>query len=215
MIYNEKLTNVGDRIEVLELLKQLKNEKSDFTLIDVGAAANPWTMEYVTHIVDIQGGNLPAKYFQGNISDYSVWETILDYVEKNGKFDFASCTHTLEDISSAKMVCNMISRIAKRGFVAIPSKFAELSNLESSNWLGYIHHRWVYDSKDGKFIGYPKQSFLENFQKFKDWSRNNPREGREELQFFWKDDFTLDVVNNDLLGPTINAVIGYYDELIK
>jgi hypothetical protein len=164
MIYNEKLTNVGDRMEVIELLKQLKNKKSDFTLIDVGAAANPWTMEYVTHIVDIQGGNLPAKYFQGNISDYSVWETILDYVEKNGKFDFASCTHTLEDISSAKMVCNMISRIAKQGFVAIPSKFAELSNLESSNWLGYIHHRWVYDSKDGKFIGYPKQPFLENFQ---------------------------------------------------
>jgi|688.fasta_scaffold245008_4 hypothetical protein len=57
--------------------------------------------------------------------------------------------------------------------------------------------------------------FLNESDKYKNWSRNNPREGKEELQFFWKENFTLDIINNDLLGPTVDAVIGYYDELIK
>jgi hypothetical protein len=56
---------------------------------------------------------------------------------------------------------------------------------------------------------------LNESDKYKNWSRNNPREGKEELQFFWKENFTLDIINNDLLGPTVDAVIGYYDELIK
>jgi len=214
MIYNQKFTSIGDRTDVLQLLSELKSNKPDFTLIDIGASANPWTRDFVTHIVDIESSPLLVKSFKGNISDYEVWEQVLEYVKQHGKFDYASCTHTLEDISAAKLVCTMISKISNQGFVAVPSKFAELSNLESEQWMGYIHHRWIYDTKDGKFIGYPKQSFLENFKEFKDWSKNNPREGKDELQFFWKDDFALDVINNDHLGPNIDAVINYYRRLI-
>ena len=215
MIYNQKFTSVGERNEVLQLLSELKSNKPDFTLIDVGASANPWTRDFVTHIVDVESGPLPAKYFRGNISDYEVWNQVLEYIKQHGKFDFANCTHTLEDISAAKLVCTMLSKIANQGFVAVSSKFSELSNPESEKWMGHIHHRWIYDTKDSKFIGYPKQSFLENFKEFKDWSENNPREGKDELQFFWKDDFALDVINNDYLGPNTDAVISYYKQLIK
>jgi hypothetical protein len=123
MIYNQKFTSIGDRTDVLQLLSELKSNKPNFTLIDVGASANPWTRGFVTHIVDIESGPLPAKYFTGNISDYEVWNQVLEYIKQHGKFDFANCTHTLEDISAAKLVCAMLSKIANQGFVAVPSKF--------------------------------------------------------------------------------------------
>ena len=139
---------------------------------------------------------------------------LFQYVEKHGKFDFLVSTHTIEDISAAPMVCNMFSRIAKQGFIAIPSKYSELHKHEGP-WRGYIHHRWIYDIKDGNFLGYPKQSFLEHMTYIHEWVMKNPKDGREELQFFWKDEIKLNVVNNDHLGPTWSAVVNYYKQLVS
>lgn len=214
MIYNDKLTAIGDRVLALDYIKNLKEKTPNFTLIDVGANANPWTKDYITHAVDIEKCNLGQKQFIGNISDVDVWNEVLDYVEKHGKFDFLVSTHTIEDISAAPMVCNMFSRIAKQGFIAIPSKYSEL-HCHEGPWRGYIHHRWIYDIKDGNFIGYPKQSFLEYMTYIDEWVRKNPKDGKEELQFFWKDEIKLNVVNNDHLGPTWSAVVNYYKQLVS
>lgn len=213
MIYNEKLTTIGDRSQVLQYLADKKSRNPNMTLIDVGATANPWSKDYLTHIVDIKSGDLNVKYFTGNVSDVDVWNEVLDYVSMHGKFDFLVATHLLEDISAAVMVCNMFSRIAKEGFIAVPSKYSELSFAESNIWRGYIHHRWIYDMKNGNFVGYPKQTFLEHMSYVKEWADTNRKIGREELQFFWKNDIRLHAVNGDLLGPTIDAVIDYYKEL--
>lgn len=214
MIYNEKITRI-DRNSPLNYIKNLRDKTPNFTLIDVGICANAWTKEYVTHGVDIQKYNIDIHQFTGNISDVLVWDEILKYVDVYGKFDFLTCTHTLEDISAAVMVCNMFSRIAKEGFIAVPSKFWEL-NRHEGHWRGFIHHRWVYEAKDGKFKGYPKQSFLENSDYIESWTKSNPaRPENLELQFFWKNEVKLDVVNQDLLGPSIEHVIQYYRELVK
>ena len=54
MIYNDKLTAIGDRVLALDYIKNLKEKTPNFTLIDVGANANPWTKDYITHVVDQQ-----------------------------------------------------------------------------------------------------------------------------------------------------------------
>ena len=214
MIYNDRLTFIGDRKNAIAYIGDLKERTPNFTLIDVGANANPWTKDYITHVVDIEPCNLGQRQFRGNISDVDVWTEIIEYVEKHGKFDFLVSTHTIEDISAAPMVCNMFTRIAKEGFIAIPSKHSELHRHEGP-WRGYIHHRWIYDIKDGNFLGYPKQCFLEHMGYIDEWTIKNPKQGREELQFFWKDEIKLNVVNNDHLGPTWNAVVGYYKQLVS
>lgn len=212
MIYNNKLTDIGDRSDALRYIADLKANKPDFTLIDVGANANPWTIDYVTHVVDIEPQSLNVKHFTGNVSDINVWGEILNYVKEHGKFDFLVATHLLEDISAAPMVCNMFSKIAKEGYIAVPSKYAELSHPEHV-WYGYIHHRWIYDLKNGNFLGYPKQPFLEHMDYIRNWANANSKTGREELQFFWKDEITLHAVNGDLLGPTLHHVIEYYKQI--
>ena len=212
MIYNVRLTELGDRKLALDYLENLKANSSNLTVVDIGACGNPWTKDYITHVVDIVKFPSSIKQFQGNISDVDVWNEVLSYIKEHGKFDFAVCTHTLEDISCSPIVCNMLTRIAKEGFIAIPSKYIELDKPENV-WRGFIHHRWIYDIKDGQFIGYPKQSFLEHMKWIDDWVQQNPKTGREELQFFWKDEIKLHVINNDYLGPTWFDVIQFYRKL--
>jgi hypothetical protein len=214
MIYEAKLTTLHDRALALSQIQKLKRETPNFTLIDVGANANPWTRDFVTHVIDIEPCSLDVKQFRGNISDVEVWVEVVDHVEKNGKFDFLVSTHTIEDISAAPMVCGMFTRIAKAGFIAVPSKYSELSRHEGP-WRGYIHHRWIYDIKHDNLLGYPKQPFVEYMQYMDDWVEKNPKAGREELQFFWKDEIHLNVVNNDHLGPSWAHVVEYYKQLIS
>jgi hypothetical protein len=214
MIYDAKFTHIRDYVKPLEVIRSRKRENPNLTLIDVGASANPWTKEFVTHIVDFAYGNLNVKYFTGNICDINVWEEVQDYVKQNGKFDFLVSTHTLEDISSPKMVSNMFGRIAKEGFIAVPSKYIELNKPEG-NWLGYIHHRWIYDLRDDQFIGYPKQPFLEHMPFVQEWASKNPYQGRDEIQFFWKDVVDIKIINDDYLGPTTAAVVDYYRNLTQ
>ena len=214
MITSHRLSNTSDRAEALNYIKGLKATNPNFTLVDVGGSANLWTKEYVTHVVDFSKSEADVQHFLGNITDVEVWNQVLEYVAKNGKFSFATCTHTLEDISSPVMVCNMLSKIAHEGYIAIPSKYVELSHPEGQ-WLGFIHHRWIYDVKNNTFLGYPKQNFLEHMSYIHDWANKNQRYGREELQFFWKDQVGLKVINDDYLGPNTQSVINYYTELVS
>ena len=213
MIYNHKLTYVGDRDAALKYIAELKSKTPNFTLIDVGANANPWTVDYVTHVVDVEPQTMNVKHFTGNISDIQVWDEVLEYVKVHGKFDFLVSTHTIEDISAASLACTMFSRIAKEGFIAIPSKYKELSRFQGP-WRGYIHHRWIYDVRGDQFLGYPKQSFIDYMAYIEDWANKNAPEGRDELQLFWKDELKLNIVNHDHLGPTGEAVMGYYYQLV-
>lgn len=213
MITKTKVCRINSRSEALEEIRSIKNTKADFSLIDVGASANPWSKEFITHTVDIEKTNLICKQFIGNISKKDVWDEVLNYVEVYGKFDYLVSTHTIEDISAAPMVCDMFGRIAKQGFIAIPSKYAELSRHDGF-WRGWLHHRWIFDVIDNNFIGYPKQGFIEYLTDIDEWCRNNPMPDRDELQVYWKDDIKLNVVNNDHLGPTKDAVIDYYRRLL-
>ena len=44
-----------------------------------------------------------------------------------------------------------------------------------------------------------------------DWSSIVSRhQGYNDLSFFWKDDFKFNIVNNDYMGPNVNAVYEYF-----
>ena len=50
MIYNDRLTFIGDRKNAIAYIGDLKERTPNFTLIDVGANANPWTKDYITNL---------------------------------------------------------------------------------------------------------------------------------------------------------------------
>ncbi len=85
------------------------------------------------------------------------------------------CSQTLEDIRDPIWVCHEMNRIAKAGYIEVPSR------LEEQSWgvigmfgVGWSHHRWLIDVTDGgiEFVSKP-----------------HALEGRPDLHFppgFWE-----------------------------
>jgi hypothetical protein len=216
--YNIKITN-NSRNDVIEYIEQMRKINSSFTVVDVGGSMFGWSWQYVNAIVDFNDFNLTdnynIKHFKCDITHPNSWEELLKYVEVNGKFDFCICSHTLEDIMNPGYVSEQISKIAKEGYISVPSKYRELSRFElgHNGYRGYIHHRWIFDIIDNVFVGYPKINYLDCnniFDKIADLDSE-----KSDLTFFWKDKIDIVYINNNFLGPNVISVIGYYDNLLK
>ena len=71
-------------------------------------------------------------------------------------FDFAVCTFTLEDLRDPVWVCQEMSRIAKAGYVEVPSLLDELTwgvrEPSGGPWLGHDHHLWLCTIDDSELV---------------------------------------------------------------
>lgn len=66
------------------------------------------------------------------------------------EIDFAVCSHTLEDIRDPIWVCSELSRVARAGYVEVPSRLEEQSAAVHGDWTGWSHHRWLIDLVDDR-----------------------------------------------------------------
>jgi len=228
MIYKVKISN-DNRNHIIDLVKE-KRKLGNFTVVDVGGSVEGWSSPIVDAIIDFNEPNENTnniKHFKSDITHPDGWNEVLDYVEKHGKFDFCICTHTLEDIMNPGYVCEQISKIAKEGYIAIPSKYRELSKFEayytipgkfrnsiqaeSVGHRGYMHHRWIFTIKNNELIGFPKIGYIDKATIFD--SIANYDENICDLSFFWKDSVSVKYLNNNYLGPSTSYVASYYDNL--
>jgi hypothetical protein len=218
MITNVNYSN-GDRNNIVSYLKNMKETNPDYKIIDVGGTYEGWSWSLLDAIVDInECKDKSIKQFQFNICDHDSWGELLEYVDKNGKFDFVICSHTLEDISNPLLVTQQLTKIAKAGYIAIPSKFIELSkNLKDINFeilvsdnrfRGYMHHRWIFQIEDGEFVGYPKLPFLEADTFFDGIAKLDLN--IRDLSFIWTDKIELKIVNNDFMGPGSQSIVNMF-----
>jgi hypothetical protein len=194
-----QLTNTFSRPDHLEKIKHLR-------IIDIGGSTS-FADGHLEAIADFNQPLAKSKYFfQGNINLPEVWVQIHKHVKEHGKFDYAICTHTLEDISNPFFVCREIEKIASAGLIIVPSKYIELSRF--NHFRGFIHHRWIFDFIKGQFTGFPKVNLIEH-ERFTHHIRD-----KNELIYEWQGAINLQLINNDWLGPDNAAVEGYYDQLI-
>lgn len=63
-------------------------------------------------------------------------------------FDFAVCSHTLEDVRDPIRVCRELSRVAKAGYVEVPAAVEELTWGVHGPWVGWTHHHWICEGED-------------------------------------------------------------------
>jgi hypothetical protein len=133
----------------------------DAVVLDVGGWAAPlnradWVLDlmpYETRGSLIPGGFGPAperfdasRWVLRDICDREPWPWPDDF------FDFAVCVTTLEDVRDPIGVCRELSRVAKAGYVEVPTLFAELLHWWEGPWLGHEHHRWLCDIEDGGLV---------------------------------------------------------------
>jgi len=125
---------------------------ADALVLDVGGWGSPWPradwvidlMPYDTRGLYGEFDGRPERFsadtwVQRDICDHEPWPFADD------QFDFAVCSHTLEDVRDPIRVCEELVRVAKAGYVEVPSRLEEQSPLGWHPGVGWTHHRWLID----------------------------------------------------------------------
>lgn len=200
----------GDVIEGRSYISGfLLNKKtvSNFTVIDIGGTASGWSSNIADAFIDINHQDTNKLQFNFDICKEKNWKPVLEFVEKNGKFDFSICTHTLEDIYNPYLVLDILPKISKQGVITTPSILSELNFVETTLWSGYIHHRYLFGFKDNKIIIAPKLPIVESIKdkiEVKDL----------EIRYEWVEDIPYTVFMDNYLGPNKDILLDEYGKFI-
>ena len=177
--YNGSVKNlIGDVKKIIS--------DNDYKTIDIGASLQFWSYpecKFVADIVKIEQEGV--KFFDFNIQDKNTWTELLNYVEEHGKFDYSICSHTLEDVITPTDLLELLPKISKKGYIAIPSKYNEFMFLWDNKYRGNAHHKQIIDVKDDMICIYPKYPFIEVFEETDKVLENNLG---NELVVFWEDE---------------------------
>ncbi|MEE2713213.1 MAG: methyltransferase domain-containing protein [Planctomycetota bacterium] len=115
-------------------------------VLDVGGAGNAFSRADVvcdlTFASCVQRNGAPG-----------VLRADVEYVEApaerlpfdDNAFDFVWCTQVLEHVLDPVAACRELSRVARRGFVEVPSRVGEMTN-------GNPTHRWIVDLDQGELV---------------------------------------------------------------
>lgn len=141
-----------------ESVVQLESSLSaDALVLDVGAWGRPfrradWVLDHMPY--DSRGlygfdGEEPerfdaSRWVQHDICSREPWP----FADK--LFDFVICSHTLEDVRDPVWVSQELVRVAKAGYVEVPSRLEEQTYGMQGPWVGWGHHHWLVDVGEGR-----------------------------------------------------------------
>ena len=84
-----------------------------------------------------------ASWVERDLCDREPWPWPDDH------FDFAVCSHTLEDVRDPVWACQELQRVARAGYVEVPSRLEEQSLGIQGPWVGWGHHHWLIEATGG------------------------------------------------------------------
>ena len=155
IIYQSNRENAVSRQRVKDYLAAHKH--SGYRVMDIGGAAGPWCDEFVDVYVDKE--DVPGKnVIIGDIQADETWARIREFHP-----DFIICTHVLEDLRDPLYVLKNINELCCSGYISMPNKHTELSNIESMLYVGYCHHRYIFSLHDGVLFAFFKFSMANMF----------------------------------------------------
>jgi hypothetical protein len=177
----------------------LERVGTEGSVLDVGAWGKPfrradWVLDrmpYETRGLYGFDGDGPERFdvstwVQRDICDREPWPF------EDDQFDFAICSHTLEDVRDPVWVSHELARVAKAGYLETPSRLEEQSYGIQGPWVGWGHHLWMVEPVDGgvEFVlkhhvmhGRSSDHFPAGF-----WETLDPAERITSL--FWEGTFT-------------------------
>ena len=114
----------------------------DDLVLDVGGGWDPFPRaDWVLDLLEFRPGSraTPQTWVRRDMCDHEPWPF------EDDQFDFAVCSHTLEDVRDPVHVCRELSRVARGGYVEVPSRLMEQAFGIQGPWVGYGHHHWLID----------------------------------------------------------------------
>lgn len=188
-------------------------------LLDVGGWGKPLRradvvidqMPYATRGLYGFDGDGPERFDERTWVEWDICER-RPWPFADAAFDFVVCSQTLEDLRDPVWVCSELVRVARAGYVEVPSRLEEQSYGVQGPWVGWGHHHWFVDVSPGgiEFVfkhhvvhGRPGASFPSGFAAAL-------TEEERVSQLWWTGSFTY---GERVLGDA-DGVDGYLDGFV-
>lgn len=200
-----------------DLIAKLKIEPKD-RVLDIGGSSKQHQGINVDIMVDFyppeKAPYWPSKLLAKKFVQLDIMREKLPF--KDGEFDVCLCTHVLEDLYNPFLILEEMSRVAKRGYIATPSRGKEMVFLHFNltDWQtgprrqpGLSHHHWFIENVNGQLVFTPKIFpilYTSEFHITK-WT------GEEECQYFWKNKISYDFFSQ----IDTHAIIENYREFVR
>ncbi len=171
-------------------------------VLDVGGWGRPFNR--ANYVIDAQpydtrgfyGKALPA---QGGAREHFTAGTWIqrDVCERtpfpfaDQQIDFVICSHTLEDLRDPLWVCAEMTRVARRGYIEVPSRLVETCRGVEPGMVGWSHHRWLIDIENQDIRFLMKYHMIHSERRFSlppSYLHSLP-ENRHAQWLFWEDRF--------------------------
>ncbi len=144
------------------LERLLRDLPDDALVLDVGGWADPfpradWVLDLQPY--ETRGLYGPPLDPDAERFDASTWVTrdICHHEPwpfADDQFDFVVCSQTLEDVRDPVWVCHELNRVARAGFIEVPTRLAEQSAGVEGPYAGWSHHHWICDLTDDGGIAF-------------------------------------------------------------
>ena len=191
-------------------------------VLDIGAYFQPferanWVIDFLPYEGRKQGLKLCNEHFT---KDTWIQQDVCDYKKPfpfdDKFFDFVNAGHIFEDLRDPIYPITEMIRVAKRGYIEVPSRFMEqIIGLQSGNVCGFTHHRWIIDVVGNNIRLIFKNHLLHTDERFfikkqtDLWPHLNPTIGN--FGFFWEGNigvFEQDSIYEDFYKD-------YFEETVK
>jgi hypothetical protein len=170
----------------------------DALVLDVGGWAKPlaradWVLDlmpYSTRGLYGEPDPDPERFTEAtwvvrDMCDHEAWPFADD------QFDFAVCSHTLEDVRDPIRVCEELRRVARAGYIEVPARSQEQTFGVHGPWVGWSHHHWLVDIHDGSVEFVLKPHLLHGRPEFwvdREWTDAQPPD-RLVSTLWWRGSF--------------------------
>ena len=154
--------DVGDTLSHRKYLIEFCKNKN-LKVLDVGGGADSWAAEISTTCIDykIYPHSKTKIYLEGDILSDETWSYFT-----NQKFDIVILSHILEDVRDPFYLVRKAREVSENLFISVPHKSLEVRNIESMNFVGFHHHRWIFSSDGEKLFITPKTSLASSFNNY-------------------------------------------------
>lgn len=160
---------------------------ADALVLDVGGWASP--LDRADWVLDLMPYETRGLYGQGPDphSERFTPETwvVRDMCARepwpfaDDQFDFAVCSHTLEDVRDPVWVCAELRRVARAGYIEVPARAQEQTFGVHGPWVGWSHHHWLVDIREESIEFVLKPHLLHGRPEFwvdREWTAAQPPE---------------------------------------
>lgn len=143
-MYEPNVQRILDQLSPSDIVLDIGGWARPFNRANFVLDAEPYaTRGYYGSLRSAQGGSeekfSEATWIQRDMCEH----TPFPFGDK--EVDFVTCSHVLEDIRDPLWVCSEMIRVAKRGYIEVPSRMAESSRGTETGQVGWSHHRWLID----------------------------------------------------------------------